>query len=138
MKFVGPVIALVFGFAALPSLFTAYQRLYPSPVISDMAASHWVLTSEYVEAQITGRKLRNCVPVKGSFAGYALQGNTWHETDFIFIEDKSPDSSRPEGINDFGVWRWDVSEAEEVMVTVTHICNGIAVPTTIGPFELEE
>lgn len=78
------------------------------------------------------RKFKDCDPVPGTFHGWA-KGGVWAETGFEFLNDHSPDSSRPVGLQSLGDMQWtDVSDgASQVALIVYHNCGDKIVDTRI-------
>jgi len=93
---------------------------YLMPVlILDRADPITRLAGREVRATISGIKLRNCPPLKGSFVGWSLGPDGWREVGFDWVGDLSPDSPNPAawgrhggGMGAAGVrpgalaWRW--------------------------------
>lgn len=110
------------------------------PVTALMRGEAIERTETRVTLRVTGRKVRDCQVVGGTFVGWS-QGpdGVWHEGSISFPNDATPDSSRPTGRQSFGLFRWDgvVPGAERVKATVTHNCDGHLRITTVGPFTIE-
>lgn len=86
-------------------------------------------------ALITGRKVSDCVLIPNTQVGWAYNG-IWRETEFAFINDTSPNSNRPTGLQSFGLWRWRIRPTDSrVRLTIQHICNDEPVLSIIGPFK---
>ena len=69
---------------------------YLMPVlILDRADPITRLAGREVRATISGIKLRNCPPLKGSFVGWSLGPDGWREVGFDWVGDLSPDSPNP-------------------------------------------
>lgn len=108
-----------------------------------------------VSMRIAAYKIRDCRYVPDSQLGYVkIKGSAlWYESDFEFVNDRSPNSSRPGRLSeqDFGVWRWRVvgegpaPEITETFATVNHDCSSVleGAPdanrklTKLGPFEID-
>jgi len=122
MNSAGPVIAAA-GFIAFTQIFSTY-----APVTVSMHIEEIERNQDYVQGHVYGRKIKDCAVVKDSFVGWQKVGNVWRETPFAFIDDPSPNSTRPDGweIQDFGIWRWyDVlPTSSEVKMTLQHNCKG--------------
>lgn len=122
MNSVGPVIAGA-GFLVLTQAFSAY-----APVTVGMTITDLTRTELYIEGEVKGRKIKDCAVVANSFVGWQKVDSVWHETPFAFIDDPSPNSTRPDGwaVQAFDIWRWyDVSpEATDVKMSLQHDCDG--------------
>lgn len=109
------------------------------PVTAFMRAEPVERTATEYTARVTGRKLRECIVVGGTFVGWARGGDLWKEVPLEFINDATPDDSRPAGRQDFGLWRWQTPpNATRVKATVQHNCAGSVRITTVGPFNLKQ
>lgn len=129
----GPVMGAVF--ASVLALGWTYR----APVVVFMTAQNVAFEAGSVTAEVFGRKLRNCEVVKGSVIGWYERGGVWFEIeDFEFLQDRTPDSTRPTGRQSFGVWRWGGihPDATAVRMTMEHLCGDTLRVTTNGPFRL--
>lgn len=106
------------------------------PVVARMEAVTEERVSEAYVARVQGYKIKDCLVVGGSFVGWQLVNSTWTETPFAFVDDATPNDSKPRAFDkqDFGVWKWsDVDpDAEEVRLSLQHNCNGHLTITTIN------
>jgi hypothetical protein len=134
----------VFCFWVINKIMSGYDQridaLEPPSVVSNMSVSDAALGPDgWLHLSIYGDKNLECAPVEDSYAGYVRNGGgVWREVPFMFVDDISPNSARPIGANDFGVWAWHPGDqyAYEVMMTMQHVCQSGIVYTTIGPFEV--
>ncbi len=109
------------------------------PVVALMKSDPVSRTQNYYTSHVTGYKIKECIPVPGTFVGWRNAGGVWVEGSVEFLDDMTPDSAKPKSYNrtDFGLWRWSVTDdTEKVKVTVIHICNGHPEITTVGPFTI--
>ncbi len=108
------------------------------PVVMFMEASEVENKGHYLTARIHGIKVRNCSYLRERGYVKLTDSDYWSEEGyFYYVEDKSPNSSKPHGKHDFGYWRWDAygdSKISEVKLVTEHDCNGRRVFTTVGPF----
>lgn len=110
------------------------------PVVAGMRASLILHEGHVVTAYVTGRKLKDCHVVSGSFVGWYRSAGIWHEAPVEFVNDMTPNSSRPAGWErqDFGIWRWRhvPDTADAVRVSLQHECGASVRSTVAGPFEI--
>ena len=121
------------------ALWAFFLWHYQMPVAVFMQAHDWSVTPGSVRAVVSGIKVRSCEFIKGSEAGYAKFWGGWQETRFMFGDDPSPGSTRPKGVQSFGVWVWFHPESElpsQVKITVKHICSGTTIVSEQGPFDV--
>jgi hypothetical protein len=108
-----------------------------APVTVMMSVKQWDGTRSSITAEVVGFKVRDCAVVKGSAVGW-VKGSEWHEVPFRFVDDDTPDSSKPATFEkqSFGLWRWKTRpiDGKLVKMTIQHECNGIVRTTTAGPF----
>lgn len=109
------------------------------PVVGFMKASYISAEGGVVTARVTGVKIRGCDYIKGSSIGwYKGPFGVWHETDFTYVGDLSPDSNRASGWfrQNFGLWQWSgiPSEYQKLRVTTQHDCGGKIRTTIAGTF----
>jgi len=112
-----------------------------TPVVIFMKASDWLDEGPSISAKIRGYKINNCTVVERSFVGWQRTERGWDETPLIFIDDLTPDSTRPAEWQrqSFGRWSWGVSDkSNSVRVTMQHDCNGDLRTTVIGPFSYSQ
>lgn len=111
-----------------------------APVVFGMNAKFVEAASGAATAKVSGWKIRDCLVVEGSFVGWYKSQGVWHETEFSFPNDTSPDSSKPMGFAriNFGLFRWDglPESANKVRLTNQHFCGGKVFTTVSGPWEL--
>lgn len=105
------------------------------PVVVGMQAEQVVFDDGSFEAQIIGRKVKDCAVVADSFVGWQLSGEVWVEVPFEFTDDPSPNDTRPTSWaqQDFGTWKWDdvPESADEVRLSLQHNCDGHLTVTAI-------
>lgn len=122
MNTFGPVIAAA-GFIGFVQAFSVY-----APVTVSMNIENVDRAEATVQGRVFGRKIKDCAVVKDSFVGWQMVNDIWYETPFQFVDDPSPNSTRPDGwaVQDFGVWRWDdvAPAATDVKMTLQHNCGG--------------
>jgi hypothetical protein len=133
---------LLIGIALLGAGIVAgeYWEVYrhanspPTMVVSGFAAYTPKRVREYFSAHVIGRKEEFCIYVPDSQVGWAFDG-IWREVPFKYLDDPTPNSTRPVGHQSFGIWQWKVREGDfQVKTTVKHDCNGHSILSTIGPF----
>lgn len=87
-------------------------------------------------ARIEGVKIKDCVVVADSFVGWQKIGGAWRETGFSFVDDATPEDSKPKSTakQDFGIWQWHNinPEAEAVRLSLIHNCRGDLTVTTVN------
>jgi hypothetical protein len=109
------------------------------PITFLMSVNEWKSTRSHITAEVMGYKVRDCQVVKGSFVGWVYSGEAWREIPFEFVNDSSPNSSKPATFDkqSFGSWRWHTQprDGKSVKMTMQHSCNGAIQTTSIGPFE---
>ena len=65
------------------------------PITLFMSVQNWKGTRSYITAEVTGYKIRDCQVVRDSYVGWVYSGETWYEIPFEFVDDDSPNSSKP-------------------------------------------
>lgn len=133
-KIVTPAIGAVAAVLAMP------QVVKFMPVVAYMQADSPQIEGDAFSVHVTGRKIRECVFLGGTAAGWYRMDGVWREADgFEFVNDPA-ENSRPRdaSLQDFGVWRWSGVEAgsDAVKFTVVHDCEGQLKLTTVGPFDV--
>lgn len=111
-----------------------------APVTIGMRFYKFEFSEGIATGHVIGRKIKDCTVVKDSFVGWQLVGDVWLETPFDFIDDPSPNSTRPHAWQpqDFGLWQWrDVTEgATALKMSMQHDCGG-ALTVTQAKFSIE-
>lgn len=79
---------------------------YVRPVVSDIQYEQIDINNAHVKYSVVGVKNRNCKPV--DFSAFAVVDGVYKEVKFHFENDASPNSQRPKGENDFGVWVFEI------------------------------
>lgn len=106
------------------------------PVVAGMSAVTESRVQNTYSARVQGYKIKDCLVVGGSFVGWQKVSSTWLETPFAFVDDATPNDSKPRAFDkqDFGVWRWDdiQEDAEQVRLSMQHNCDGHLTITTIN------
>lgn len=107
-----------------------------TPVVAFMKIEDVQRTDETITGRVIGRKIKNCPIVGNSFVGWQKRAGIWEEVSgFEFLNDASPNSSKPSSIanQSFGLWRWHgiAEDATAVRLTLLHNCGGDAVITKI-------
>ncbi len=106
------------------------------PVVARMEAVTEARVFETYVARVEGYKIKDCLVVGDSYVGWQLVNNTWTETPFAFVDDSTPNDSKPRALEkqDFGVWKWsDVDpDADQVRLSLQHNCDGHLTITTIN------
>lgn len=112
---------------------------FGAPVVIWASADNWHITPTSISAHISGRKIRNCQFIDGAQSGYVEVAGVWAKTGFHFRSDPAPGTSRPTGLQSFGIWEWSWdygTSPTRVMLRVRHICGMTEVDTTQGPFDV--
>lgn len=121
-------------------------ELWLNPVVSDFRAADWRFDSKkrLWSARISGVKDdKDCIfkPKQVVTASIQVAPNALpFEAGVVFLNDKTPDSNRPPGAQDFGRWEFDapnVVRSSIARVGVQHICEHREpkiVTTILGPF----
>lgn len=134
MNGLGPIMAGG-AFFVLTGAFNAY-----APVTATMQMENIVRDGPVIEGRVSGRKIKDCAVVKDSFVGWQKVAGVWYETDFSFVEDKTPNSTRPDGwgVQDFGIWRWSgvLPDSVAVKMTLQHNCGG-SLTVTQAAFDID-
>lgn len=129
--FFGSLLCVIFV-----SIFTSFV-----PVTVFMKAERWESTRSNITAEVIGYKIRDCLVVRGSYVGWVYSGNVWREIPFEFVNDETPNSSKPSTMDrqSFGLWQWGTQprDGKLVKMTMQHNCNGSIQTTSIGPFEYQ-
>ncbi|MBW4710745.1 hypothetical protein KX928_23390 [Roseobacter sp. YSTF-M11] len=107
--------------AAIILLFLVLATL-SSRVVWFMAPleGSWCRGDGYVQARFAGYKVRDLRPVRGSVTGSVRQYGFWDDVLFEFVDDPTPDSSKPKGKQHFGVWRWYGPLIAEAQMSMRH------------------
>lgn len=129
------------GFVLAIGANTLAQRVLP--VVAFMQAHDVKRDGAAIEARISGLKITACEFVPGSQIAWYKGDLGWREAGtLLFVDDVSPDSTRPAGATaqDFGIWRWPEVplDAPQIRATILHDCYGRIVVTKIGPFDIDE
>ena len=99
-----------------------------SPVTIGMRIHDTSQVHETFQGNVFGYKIKDCAVVKDSFVGWQRVEGIWTETPFSFIDDPTPNSTRPKiwGQQDFGGWQWrDLADgATDVKLSLMHNCDG--------------
>jgi hypothetical protein len=108
-----------------------------TPVTTFMQVREWRSDRSSITADVVGFKIRDCDVVPGSSVGW-VKGSEWYEVPFEFVDDDTPDSSKPatSAKQSFGLWRWVTRpvDGKLVKMTIQHKCDGVVRTTTAGPF----
>lgn len=110
------------------------------PVAFGMTGYNERFDGDKLLVDVWGFKLKDCDPYPGSYEGLARDGDALRPVPFEFIDDKTPDSSKPVswfGMQYFGTWAWDVAaypETPAVQMNMAHVCGDRVVDTVLGPF----
>lgn len=132
------VASLIPGMNAVPGIVKqAELRFYP--VVSDFYAESIEIEGGKVLVSVVGKKLRDCKPV--SFDGYSEQNGVSFESPLKFINDPTPNNSRPVGTQSFGIWQFDIEDqpnAQDVYAIVEHDCGVWNLRSKLGPFQIRE
>ena len=135
-KIMGPAIGGIAAIMAMPQI----EKMMP--VVAYMAADSGSIAADTFTAHVTGRKIRECVAIAGTHAGWYRQDGVWYEAHGLSFVDDPSFNSRPaqSSMQDFGVWRWSgiPVDADRVKATIVHDCDGRLKLTTIGPFDVVE
>lgn len=118
----------------VPAIETASKRfdLVLNPVIGDFKATDWIFDEKtrLWSARVSGVKIdAQCEFVKGQtvIALVQLAPNAIpFEVEITFIDDDTPDSSRPAGHQDFGRWQLNslnIPKGAIVIPSVKHNCS---------------
>lgn len=91
-----------------------------SRVVWFMTPQNWCVAENYVQARFHGYKWKNWKPVAGSVSGRIIRDHRADDAYFEFINDPTPDSSKPPGYSDFGVWRWYGTRISETLMYMQH------------------
>lgn len=106
-----------------------------APVVGFMRLDNVTRINGVVEGEVRGYKLKNCAVIGGTVVGWYKVNGEWVDgAPFEFVDDATPDSSRPPGRQSFDVWRWsDIPDAAtDVRITLTHSCRFGLQVTTVG------
>lgn len=130
--FIGLPFSIVFSGAAF--WLGASPASTRTNVVAGFMAETIVKTPFVYTALVTGQKINDCSLVPNSQVGWAYNG-LWRETEFAFINDTSPNSSRPTGVQSFGLWAWRIRPTDSrVRLTIQHMCGDKLILSLIGPF----
>ena len=142
----GYALSTLIGAASALAILTVVKTLFNqyAPVMDYIAPNDvWIKTDTYYQNEFIGKKLRDCVRIPESEAGYIyLADGSINETGFQYVKDDSPHSSFPPGVVNIGGIRWQkldrtLSPVVAVGFSVRHICNGEMVYSSFR-FPLEE
>lgn len=133
-KVLAPIAGMSLAIATMP----AVEGLLPVVAFMDAEPVSYV-DGDYT-AHVRGQKIRDCIFVGDTIAGWYRSDGLWVEAASFSFPDDPALNSRPSGIfdQDFGLWRWHdlPPDATEVRFTVVHNCDGKPKLTTVGPFEI--
>ncbi len=118
-----------------------FAQLY-LPVTFLMKAEQVSRVESAVTMRVSGYKLRDCEVVKGSPVGWYVIGGEPIETSFEFVDDLTPDSSKPKSLferQSFGLWKWEglPEFADEVRLTIKHTCGSETKTRIVGTWPIE-
>lgn len=107
----------------------ATQAVEPMlPVVATMDLQNVTRSAGVVSGDVTGRKIKQCTVVGGSFLGWQKLHGVWSEVPFAFVDDPSPNSTRPNSWarQSFDIWQWSgvSDEAQAVKLSLLHNCDG--------------
>lgn len=110
---------------ALLFVYFVYINL---PVTAFMKVTVVTVEKGRVVLHVTGRKLRDCDLVPHSKVGWYMLAGIPIETEFEFLKDTTPESTRPAAwmeVQDFGHWEWKgvPLTSTEVRLTARHKCS---------------
>lgn len=147
------VLLFIVAFIIASASFFASNTLFdfltrPGPITIEHNFHEPITRDDNIfSARVYGIKQRpECSPIASSISGYTRSGHTlapWIPTNFS-INDMSEVGrtglSRPYGLQDFGVWTWNIfPSSTHVIVTLSYICDGEGqIQHTIGPFLIPE
>lgn len=120
-------------------------ELWMNPVLGDFQSSEWQLNSEnrFWSARIYGIKIDgDCKYVKGQKVTGQVRltpDAVPFEAPVAFIDDDTPDSSRPAGYQDFGRWEFNAPNlviGSQITVGILNKCphRKEATLSWVGPF----
>ncbi len=148
MKRVGVHAIYLAAVFLMGSFIGVYMRA-ALPVVIWMHPVNWQVGQNYVLATVEGYKLNDCVRIAGSEVGYVRFANSaWEESGFSYVNDRTPNNSKPTGYFSFGYWGWNANDPmlaakwvtsgrpDSVMMTIKHQCGPDIVETKIGPFKV--
>jgi hypothetical protein len=128
------VATLIPGLNTLPGIVQNFEtRVFP--VVSSMHVQDIQRFDDHVLIDVYGEKLRDCDPV--SFEGYSSQAGVLMKSALSFVDDVSPGSSRPKGLQAFGTWEFELDDqpnATSVIAVIEHDCGFWNVRTVLGPW----
>jgi|GEM_PF-4522398 len=107
-----------------------------APVVTGMQPYAWELDAEGMSASVAGDKVRDCV-----FRGVVFTNlETGHDGSVHFVDDLTPDSTRPKGKQPFGRWHFSaVKPGERLTAQAKHECehggDRFTVTTEIGTWD---
>lgn len=135
-KIIPPAIGVTAALISAPKI----EKLMPVVAFMESEIVSYNSNGDFT-TRVQGRKIRDCVFVKGSYAGWYMVEGKWYEAERFSFPDDPDENSRPAGTftQDFGLWRWHNLPygAEQVRFTVVHDCSGELKLTTVGPFDVE-
>lgn len=134
------IITALLGWFLFFSMLNVFMVFLPVTVF--MKVTQWDRNKTTIRGEIEGYKVRDCAVVKNSFVGWAFISDKWHEVPFTFVNDVSPNSSKPRGFfekQSFGFWQWSTAPryGKKIKMTMQHQCDGTIRTTEIGPFTYE-
>ena len=123
-------------------------ELWLNPVVRDFSAINWKLDpkTRYWSARVRGEKVdKNCIYVKGQRVTALVKIAPLaegFEVPVVYLQDDTPDSTRPAGYQDFGRWQFNAPNlpiGSSLVVSVKNDCPHRKKITTseIGPFVIQ-
>ena len=131
------IASLAPGLNSLPAIIKA-SELILFPVVEDVSANQISSSNDEVTYKIIADKTRNCLFL--SAQGYSVQDGILMKSQLSFLNDPSPNASRPTGKQSMGLWRFNINNqpnATETIAVVEHDCGFWNVRTQLGPWPIE-